>query len=88
VSYEENGKDAMGLDYARLTAVLIEAVKEQQSQIRELKAGIQGLKTLERQAAELKDREAEIADLKARLAALEGMVRNTAYQTAWSGPRE
>jgi hypothetical protein len=45
VSYEENGKDATGLDYARLTAVLIEAVKDQQSQIRELKAAIQGLKT-------------------------------------------
>lgn len=44
VSYEENGKDAMGLDYARLTAVLIEAVKEQQSQIRELKAELEELK--------------------------------------------
>ena len=48
VSYAENGKDAIGLGYARLTAVLIEAVKEQQSQIRELQAEIQGLKTLEK----------------------------------------
>lgn len=32
----ENGKDVRGLDYARLTAVLIEAVKEQQIQSREI----------------------------------------------------
>jgi hypothetical protein len=44
VAYEENGKDARSLDYARLTALLIEAVKEQQSQIRELKAEVEGLK--------------------------------------------
>ena len=30
VSYEENGKDARGVDYGRLTALLIEATKEQQ----------------------------------------------------------
>jgi len=33
VSYEENGKDARGVDYSRLTALLIEAVKQQQKQI-------------------------------------------------------
>jgi len=33
VSYEENGKDARGVDYSRLTALLIEAVKEQQKKI-------------------------------------------------------
>ena len=35
VSFEENGKDAQGVDYSRLTAVLIEAVKEQQRQIQD-----------------------------------------------------
>ena len=35
VSFEANGKDAQGVDYSRLTAVLIEAVKQQQRQIRE-----------------------------------------------------
>lgn len=34
VSYEANGKDAQGVDYSRLTALLIEAVKQQQQQIR------------------------------------------------------
>ena len=38
VAYEENGKDAKSLDYARLVAVLVEAVKEQQKEIEQLKA--------------------------------------------------
>jgi len=33
VSYEANKKDAQGVDYSRLTALLIEAVKQQQTQI-------------------------------------------------------
>jgi hypothetical protein len=33
VSWEANGKDASGVDYSRLTAVLIEAVKQQQTEI-------------------------------------------------------
>ncbi|MGB8114942.1 MAG: tail fiber domain-containing protein, partial [Candidatus Sulfotelmatobacter sp.] len=33
VTYEDNGKDARGVDYSRLTALLIEAVKQQQKQI-------------------------------------------------------
>ncbi|MFQ5604610.1 MAG: tail fiber domain-containing protein [bacterium] len=37
VAYEENGRDAKSVDYARLVAVLIEAVKEQQKDIEELR---------------------------------------------------
>jgi hypothetical protein len=37
VEYEENGVDAKSLDYARLAALLIEAVKEQQKEIDGLK---------------------------------------------------
>ncbi len=33
VTYEKNGKDAQGVDYSRLTALLIEAVKQQERQI-------------------------------------------------------
>ena len=33
VSYEKNGKDATGVDYSRLTALLIEATKEQQREL-------------------------------------------------------
>ncbi len=36
VQYEDNGIDARSVDYARLVAVLIEAVKEQQSQIHQM----------------------------------------------------
>jgi hypothetical protein len=41
VSYEDNGKDARGVDYSRLTALLIQAMKEQQQQMREQRAQIQ-----------------------------------------------
>jgi uncharacterized small protein (DUF1192 family) len=43
VAYEENGLDAKSVDYARLTALLIEAVKEQQAQIQTLKSEIERL---------------------------------------------
>jgi hypothetical protein len=35
VSYEANGQDAVGLDYSRLVALLIEAIKEQEATIAE-----------------------------------------------------
>jgi len=44
VSYEENGKDARGIDYARLTALLVEAVKQQQAEIKQLQAEVVRLK--------------------------------------------
>jgi hypothetical protein len=44
VAYEDNGVDAKSIDYARLTALLIEAVKEQQKTIDELKSELDGLK--------------------------------------------
>lgn len=37
VTYEENGLDAVSLDYDKLSALLIEAVKAQQAQITELR---------------------------------------------------
>ncbi|MGO9274849.1 MAG: tail fiber domain-containing protein [Terriglobia bacterium] len=43
VSYEESGKDARGIDYARLTALLVEAVKQQQSEIQQEKSQIRRL---------------------------------------------
>jgi hypothetical protein len=35
VTWDSNGKDAQGVDYSRLTALLIEAAKEQQALIRQ-----------------------------------------------------
>lgn len=43
VSFEENGVDAKAVDYARLVAVLIEAIKEQQKEIEALKATVKSL---------------------------------------------
>jgi Chaperone of endosialidase len=40
VAYEQNGQDARSVDYGRLTALLVEAIKEQQAEIEELKAEI------------------------------------------------
>ena len=47
VAYEDNGIDAKSVDYARLTALLIEAVKEQQKTIEELKIDIKELQQKE-----------------------------------------
>jgi hypothetical protein len=41
VTYEDNGKDARGVDYSRLTALLIEATKEQQREITALRRQLQ-----------------------------------------------
>ncbi len=43
VTYEDNGVDARSVDYGRLVAILIEALKEQQAQIEELKAKLSAL---------------------------------------------
>jgi hypothetical protein len=59
VAYEENGKDAQGLDYSRLTALLVEAVKEQQAEIRELRSELAARARQQQQLA------AEIETLKA-----------------------
>ncbi len=44
VAYESNKKDAKSVDYARLVALLIEAVKAQQQQIEQLKATVESLR--------------------------------------------
>ena len=43
VQYEDNGVDAKSLDYARLVPLLIEAVKEQQQEIENLKTTVAAL---------------------------------------------
>jgi len=43
VAYEENGVDAKSPDYARLTALLVEAIKEQQKEIEKLKEQLQAI---------------------------------------------
>ena len=45
VVYEENGIDADGMDYSKLTPLLVEAVKAQQKMIEDLQKEVQLLKT-------------------------------------------
>jgi hypothetical protein len=54
VAWERNGEDAQGVDYSRLTALLIEATKEQQALIRE-------------QQQQLKNQQEEIARLASQM---------------------
>jgi hypothetical protein len=54
VTYEDNGKDARGVDYGRLTALLIEATKEQQREIQQQRA------VLRAQAAAIRDLKSEL----------------------------
>jgi Chaperone of endosialidase len=54
VSYEQNSKDATGVDYSRLTALLIEATKEQQREIRDLKSELRATRqTLQKVQAQV-----------------------------------
>ncbi len=53
VTYEKNGVDARSVDYARLTALLIEAVKEQQKAIIDLQSQVTELKAQNQKQADL-----------------------------------
>jgi hypothetical protein len=65
VTFEENGKDARGVDYSRLTALLIEAVKAQQKQIAAQAGQVRLLRS------QLKRRAVKEAALESRLEQLE-----------------
>jgi hypothetical protein len=73
VSYEENGKDARGVDYSRLTALLIEAVKQQQGEI-------------QHQQAVLRTQAAAIRDLKSELRATRQTVQKVQTRVAATQP--
>jgi len=74
VSYEKNGVDAQGVDYGRLTALLIEATKEQQALIRKQAEQNQA------QQQEIEKQGAEIQAQRARLVAQQGQIANLASQ--------
>jgi hypothetical protein len=70
VTYEENGKDARGVDYSRLTALLIEAAKEQQREFRqqqtELSKSLSQIRSLK---AEVRQTREALRKVKAQVAA-------------------
>ena len=72
VSYEENGKDARGVDYSRLTALLIEATKEQQMLIQKQQH------QLKAQQAQMKRQQTEIARLSLQVKAIETSLSSNA----------
>ena len=73
VEYEANGRDAKGLDYNKLTPMVVEAIKEQQQTIEKLQQENAKLKARNADAdARLKARNEETA---ARLADLETTVK-------------
>jgi hypothetical protein len=74
VVYEENGIDAKSVDYNRLVAILIEAIKEQQTQIDSQQAEISALKggtNITSSGVENSSYAEEIATLEQKVASLE-----------------
>ena len=75
VSYEKNGVDAQGVDYGRLTALLVEATKEQQVEIERLvranREKEQQIHALVKQVRELRKVQQQVAFVEARLARVE-----------------
>jgi hypothetical protein len=71
VSYEKNGKDAQGVDYSRLTALLIEAVKQQQGLIRKQQAQIRT------QQAEMKPQRAQITRLGSQVKSIQAALKTS-----------
>jgi len=71
VSFEKNGKDARGVDYSRLTALLIEAVKQQEQEVQEQRRQIRS------QQQQIRSQQRQITRLNGKVGVLE-----TAHRTA------
>ena len=69
VSWEKNGKDAQSVDYGRLTALLIEATKEQQALIREQQEQIRA------QQAQMKVQQAQIGRLTRQVKTIQATIK-------------
>ncbi|MGA2738047.1 MAG: hypothetical protein ABSG65_11425 [Bryobacteraceae bacterium] len=70
VSYEANGKGACSVDHARLTALPIEAAKEQQREIRDLRS-------------ELRETRRSLQKIKARMSSAQPA--GVAEKVEWAG---
>jgi hypothetical protein len=80
VSYEENGKDARGVDYSRLTALLIEATKEQQQEL------AKALRQIKQQQSLLRAQAAAIHSLRAEARETRETLRKVKAQVAAPQP--
>ncbi|MGA7380795.1 MAG: tail fiber domain-containing protein [Terriglobales bacterium] len=87
VSYEENGKDARGVDYSRLTALLIEATKEQQRQFRQEQAHLaKALRQIKQQQSLLRAQAAAMQSLKAEVRETRETLRQVKAQMVAAQP--
>jgi hypothetical protein len=83
VSYEENGKDAQGVDYSRLTALLIEAVKQQQQQIRDQQEQVREQRAqIQSELKQVKAQQRQIIRLSSKVGVLEANAQETRQSTA------
>jgi hypothetical protein len=64
VSWDKNGKDAQGVDYSRLTALLIEATKEQQALIN-------------KQQQQIRKQQAQLAQLMSQVKAIQASLKTS-----------
>ena len=81
VSYEDNGKDARGVDYSRLTALLIEAVKQQERQIQKQQRQIDAqLAQIQRELRQSKAEQRQIAVLNGKLGKMQTTLEKAGLQ--------
>ncbi len=81
VNYEANGKDARSVDYARLTALLIEATKQQQAEIAKQQNNLDGaLRQIKIQQKQIRQQEASISSLKTQVHSGEEALKQVRHQ--------
>jgi hypothetical protein len=71
VTWEKDGKDAQSVDYGRLTALLIEATKEQQALIHKQQEQIRA------QQAQINQQQAQVAKLASELRTVQASLQST-----------
>ncbi len=85
VSYEQNGKDARSVDYSRLTALLIEATKEQQAAFRQQQAELaKALHQIRQQQSLLQAQSSAMRSLQAEVRETRETLRKVKAQVAGS----
>jgi hypothetical protein len=87
VTYEDNGKDARGVDYTRLTALLIEATKEQQAEISNEQAQLaKAMSQIKQQQSQLRTQSAAMRSLQAEVREARETLRKVKAQVAAAHP--
>jgi predicted RNase H-like nuclease (RuvC/YqgF family) len=83
VTWEDNGKDARGVEYERLTALLIEATKEQQRQFEQQQAELaKALHQIKQQQSMLRAQSSSVRDLRAEVHEARETVKQVKAQLA------